>query len=315
MNNTRWILAFDSSCGRCRRISDAVAEVAQGRLEVLPLTNAEVSQWRRQILGPDPEWAPTLLRVDAAGVPRLWMGRSMSVPMVRLLGPRATGRLLRILGELRAADYGQAPAEGVGRRQLFHIGAGAAVVGAMMLGGRLEAKANPAETWVRANLGRLPQTYDEIVAHSVEYRRAIYVRLSPAIQSTMWTEQLTRYRDARPDMSAAQHEAIVSALAVTSNPATFEPANLSTVPPDIDRLRAAMSSAFGHEETRRLIARLGPDDLTFVDSNCSCHTTSDCSAGYECAQDNTCPGGLRGRGCGDLGLYACSGDCNSSTDS
>jgi hypothetical protein len=49
-SEARWILAFDASCGRCGEIARAAAQVAENKLEVLPLTHPEVQQWRRQAL-------------------------------------------------------------------------------------------------------------------------------------------------------------------------------------------------------------------------------------------------------------------------
>src|SRR5882757_1299577 len=59
-HHERWVLAFDASCGTCRQISGVAGEACDGKLEVLPLADANVRQWREQSLGVDAEWAPTL---------------------------------------------------------------------------------------------------------------------------------------------------------------------------------------------------------------------------------------------------------------
>jgi hypothetical protein len=52
MSNTAagWLLAFDASCGTCRKISSAVVDVCVRKLEVLPLLHPDVRQWREQSL-------------------------------------------------------------------------------------------------------------------------------------------------------------------------------------------------------------------------------------------------------------------------
>jgi hypothetical protein len=54
-NRTRWILAFDSSCGRCREISARVVQASGGKLEVLPFIAPDVKRWRVQSLGSRPD--------------------------------------------------------------------------------------------------------------------------------------------------------------------------------------------------------------------------------------------------------------------
>ncbi|WP_218023365.1 hypothetical protein, partial [Nocardia altamirensis] len=77
MNDNRWILAFDSSCAKCRRISDIVTEVAGDRLDTRPLTDPDVVRWRHDSLGPTAAWRPTLLRVSGTGV-RGWTGAALT---------------------------------------------------------------------------------------------------------------------------------------------------------------------------------------------------------------------------------------------
>jgi len=83
------VLAFDATCGTCRRISGAVEQACEGRLEVLPLADLDVRRWREETLGVDAEWAPTLLRVGSERV-RAWTGPAMAAPLVRWLGPITT---------------------------------------------------------------------------------------------------------------------------------------------------------------------------------------------------------------------------------
>lgn len=193
----RRILAFDSSCGGCRRISDAVARACDGRLEVLPLAHPDVVAWRERAFGPDAPFAPTLLEVGE-GTVRGWHGRSMAARMVRSLGVRTTS-VLRALGQLRAESGSgvEESAERVTRKRFLRIGAGVAVAGGLVLTGRMPAFAaeDPARRWAAANRDSLPQTYDGVIAHPMEYRRAIFQQLTPDVRSRLWSEQLTRYQN------------------------------------------------------------------------------------------------------------------------
>ena len=105
---TRWILAFDSSCGRCARISAGVAQTCDGKLEVVSLARPEIARWRELSLGPNPRWAPTLLRVNENRV-QGWTGLSMVGPMIRALGLRSTINVLRTLGRQQTELTGNRP--------------------------------------------------------------------------------------------------------------------------------------------------------------------------------------------------------------
>ncbi len=100
LSETRWVLAFDASCATCRQVSAVVVQACEGRLEVLPLSRPDVRSWREQALGAEPRWVPTLLRVEGDKA-RAWTGVGMAMPLARRLGPAATVRVLRGLGQMR----------------------------------------------------------------------------------------------------------------------------------------------------------------------------------------------------------------------
>ena len=112
-DTARWILAFDSSCGRCARISASVAQTCDGKLEVVSLARPEIARWRELSLGPNPRWAPTLLRVNDKRV-QGWTGLSMVGPMIRALGLRSTINVLRTLGRQQTELTGNRPEPSVG---------------------------------------------------------------------------------------------------------------------------------------------------------------------------------------------------------
>jgi hypothetical protein len=76
----RWILAFDASCEKCRKISSAVARACDGKLELLSLAHPDVSRWREQSLGSRASWTPTLIKVQADKI-RSWTGTAMGFPL------------------------------------------------------------------------------------------------------------------------------------------------------------------------------------------------------------------------------------------
>lgn len=105
---------------------------------------------------------------------------------------------------------------------------------------------------------RLPETYDEFIAHPMARRRAIYQGLSPRTRSRFWAEQLSRYRAAHADLTAEQQRILDEVEEIVSDEATFAP--ISEPHPDLARLGDAAISAFGLDEARRLMATLSPEE-------------------------------------------------------
>jgi hypothetical protein len=166
MDSTRWVLAFDSSCGRCTRISASIWQASGGKIEVLPLAHPDVARWRAMSLGHNPRWAPTLLRVREERV-RAWTGLSMVGPVIQTLGLRSTINVLRALGRQRGETVGnevESGARGILDRALHQFGSGLLIAGGLVLAGMLSVGPDPARSWVKANLDRLPQKYDDLAA-------------------------------------------------------------------------------------------------------------------------------------------------------
>jgi hypothetical protein len=329
-SGTRWVLAFDASCGTCRQISAVVAQACEGRLEVLPLSQPEVQSWREQALGAQAPWAPTLLRIDGGGV-HGWTGVSMAVPLARRLGPRPTVRVLRGLGQLRhqAAGHLDGPAQegsrgkAMGRSQFLRLGAGALVAGGLIITGRApafaEREADAASIWVGKNQGRLPQRYAELITYPESYRKAVFRTLSPRIRSQLWVEHLNAYRAAHPALSAEQAEMIGRATVIMGRESTFvtKQDGRSAVHRQLDDLRAAAVHAFGHDEAYALLAALGPSTrkpaaamfaATAQGGDCECSVDSNwCDGGTgQCSQNGTCRWHTD---CGVGYLYWCDGVC------
>ncbi|WP_141716621.1 bacteriocin fulvocin C-related protein [Streptomyces sp. SID4917] len=301
-------MAFDATCGTCTAISSAVAEASDGKLEVLPLTDPDVQGWRRQSMGLDPEWTPTLLRVDGPAV-RAWTGPAMTVPLVRRLGPGATVRVLRALGRLRhEAKHGssQPDSKSIGRKQFLQLCGGIAAAATLTMMGKTPAFAQSsqpqAQAWVEANKGNLPRTYTEITKHSEPYRKAILRALPPQDRTQLWLDHFEHYRAAHPDLSASQTQVIDQARELAPKLLLSE----EDVSQKVRRLEDVAKREFGREGAADLLARLGPADAGLGPlAYCSCATESD-----------YCSGSCRRGGCtiipsdcGFLYQYDCNGLC------
>ncbi|WP_163509806.1 bacteriocin fulvocin C-related protein [Fodinicola acaciae] len=294
-----------------------------GRLEVVPLGRADVTAWRQQALGPDPVWAPTLIRLDEDV--RAWTGPRMALPLVRRLGPRASMRVLSALGELRRPD--KPSKNSLTRGQFLRLGGGAAVAAGVLLTSSSPAlgadrQRSQAREWVAANAGKLPQRYDEVVAHAPAYRRAIYEASSPAVRSQLWVEQLTRQRGAH--LSAAQRDLLDKVLALATDEATFsdDPATRSAARPRIDALRDTAKQVFERDQVHAMFVSLGPALQPGVVAPeacdvCECSTEDDwCSKPARYCREITCsrecdqPHGCHCFSlCGFLYSYECNGYC------
>ncbi|MEU4491233.1 bacteriocin fulvocin C-related protein [Streptomyces purpurascens] len=308
----RWVLAFDGSCATCRKISSAVSHACDGKLEVLPLDDTRVQDWRERAYGTDAPWAPTLLRAGTGRV-RAWTGAAMTPPLLRRLGPRSTLRVLRALGDLRRADAhhtADRPVTGrtLRRAQFLRAGAGLVVAAGVIMRGSTPAFAEneheAARRWVLAHRGALPTTYDDVVAHPLSHRRAIHEALPPKARSGLWAEHLRRFGADHPQLSAAQRRVWDRAVAVASDPATFE----GEPPAEVAELGRAAREAFGPDGARAMLAVLGPaSEAAPPPPNCECNRID-----VYCGWDGDCiDNGCRhtSAGCGSLYIYPCNGLC------
>ncbi|UQI45851.1 bacteriocin fulvocin C-related protein [Streptomyces sp. HU2014] len=305
----RWVIAFDSSCCRCRAMADEVKGYAGSRLDVMPLDDPRVQAWRTQALGSRPPHAPTLIRVADREAPvRAWTGWPMGVRLALRLGPRSTARLLRALGsEGRAPDV---PAEGMGRGRFVRL-AGLGVVAAVLGGGPVSeaSAASPAEKWVEANRARLPREYEAFAAHEMSYRQAIFAALAPADRSRLWLDHLTWYRASRPDLTAEQRRVLDRAQVLFGRESTFTGSVDATLHQELESLRKDAVAALGQEEGRAALATLGPVPAAPL-PGCGCSCVSDwCSSSncVCCVRDCWCQPKLNG--CGTAFAYMCTGTC------
>jgi hypothetical protein len=315
MNDTgsRWVLAFDAACGKCRAISAVVSDAGAGKLEMLPLAHPDVQEWRNERFGDRAPWVPTLINASAGRV-RVWTGPAMAVPLLRRLGPRSTVRVINALGRLQRAETATT-GRTIDRKQFLRFGAGAVAAIGLVVAGKTPAFAatekSDARAWVEANRDRLPETYDAVVGRPMAYRKAIYQASSPQVRSRLWVEQLRRYRAARSDLTKAQVTVLDEALTIASDHTTFdyERSDFSAVISRVDKLSESARTEFGTDAARDVLATLGPADNVAQPADedfCNCAVI-----------DSYCWGLRHGgncivipvRDCGTLLLYVCDGLC------
>jgi hypothetical protein len=145
----RLVLGFDAGCMTCSGLAKRIEETVGGRLEIRNLTDPMMERWRGHALGEDAPWAPTLVEIEGSTV-RAWTGAQMGVRLARRLGPAATWRVAKILGEMKK-DGGpeRSPYAGLSRSQ-FLKGVGGVVVGMSVLSGTrsFAAPAEAREHWL-----------------------------------------------------------------------------------------------------------------------------------------------------------------------
>ena len=130
----RLVLGFDARCMTCNGLAQRIEEAVGDRLEIRSLNDPMMRQWRRQALGENAPWAPTLIEVNGSVV-RAWTGVRMGAHSAHKLGPAVTWRLAKILGEMRKEGSAErSPYYGLSRSQ-FLKGVGGAVVGMSVLSG------------------------------------------------------------------------------------------------------------------------------------------------------------------------------------
>jgi hypothetical protein len=93
------VLGFDAGCVVCRDLARRVEEQVGNKLEVRPLHDPQVAHWRKQALGEEAPWAPTLIEVKGGGV-KAWTGLGRGIALSRRVGPAATWRVMQVIGEM-----------------------------------------------------------------------------------------------------------------------------------------------------------------------------------------------------------------------
>lgn len=94
----RLVLGFDAGCTACSDLAQRIENQAGDKLEVRSLRDTQVEHWRRQALGEDTVWAPTLIEVQSGEV-KAWTGPKMCLNLSRFLGPIATWQVMQALVE------------------------------------------------------------------------------------------------------------------------------------------------------------------------------------------------------------------------
>jgi hypothetical protein len=300
----RWVLAFDVSCGKCRKISRAVADVCDGMLEILPLTHHDVWRWRQQALGGQAAWAPTLIKVQANNI-RAWTGMRMGIALMRHLGPQSMMRILAAVGrEWSSRNEGMFDPTDKKVSSILQIGIGLrAMAGSLRMGRsfRVGAPGVDPRSWAEVNEGLLSLSYNELVKYPTPYRNAILGTLPLEMQSQLWIEHLNRYRTAHPDLLQEQIEVIDCAVALI--PRVFD--NEQDPADGLERLEQAAKRVFG-DEARAVIATFGPADSGLSGLTCDCAKENDwCGSNTHCESADCTPASH----CGTFLRYTCNGRC------
>ncbi|MEU7206030.1 bacteriocin fulvocin C-related protein [Streptomyces sp. NPDC045470] len=307
---TEWLLAFDAGCGACSEVAGEIGGLMDDRLTMAGLGDAPVRALRRQALGDDPPFVPTLLAVQGDRV-RAWTGPALSVRLCRLLGPAGSLRVVRALNRTDVLVHGD-------RRRLLKAVPGLAL-GAFLVSGGLAAPAmaSPgrrmtaaaAEEWA-AGLERLPTGYREVTALPMPQRRAVYARVPDRAKAGLWLEHVQRYRAAHPELSGPRTAMLEKVAAAV--PALF--AGTGAWPAaEADRLREESVAVLGPDVSFAALGVLGPADspapaapgTSRLLMNCDCHKgASGCSS---CG--NSVPCTPQASGCGWLWQQNCDGVC------
>ncbi|MGH3148240.1 MAG: hypothetical protein ACRDTR_20855 [Rubrobacter sp.] len=137
-DESRLVLGFDAGCHTCSELAKRIEERVGDRVEIRSLNDPVMDHWRKEALGDDAPWAPTLVEVEGGKV-QAWTGVRMGVRLSRALGPVTTWRVMQVLGEanadLRLADSTPVRAVSGLTRGQFLKGVGGAAVAISVLSG------------------------------------------------------------------------------------------------------------------------------------------------------------------------------------
>lgn len=311
-----WILAFDAECSTCSDAAERVRIATGDRLTVAGLEEESIRRTRRLALGENPPWAPTLLAVDGDRV-RAWTGARLSVRLAWLLGPARSVRVARALAGSRALA-------GPPRRSVLRVVPGAALGAFLISGGlvtpasaagrRTESACQKARKWAAANKHNLPTNYDEVVSHSMVYRKAIFAESTPEVRGQLLATQLQRYQTRQAGLSAAQRQLLDRAITMVRWVHRAGPSKRTTAA--LKDLKSAMIGAFGAATAQQLLATLGPVDprertaSVSVQDTCPCSSwDSWCDAPTTCTEYVPPDCSQTSFGCGSALLQPCDGRC------
>lgn len=216
----RLVLGVDNDCAYCAGMAASIEERFGDRLEIQALDNPQVEEWRKQSLGNNTPWTPTLIEKNGDTV-KAWTGYGMGVALTRKLGPVETWRLMQLLGEFRRSFGHEVRREDLAAgepgveftRSGFLAMATKSVAGALVASTVLGAMARPAEaaSWPRCKRGEFGGPYTDVgvitrsgVAYVHVYNRnalggiPVHVRLQGWDQSgSAWVPPLSWRRIGR----------------------------------------------------------------------------------------------------------------------
>ncbi|WDZ86325.1 bacteriocin fulvocin C-related protein [Micromonospora cathayae] len=253
---------------------------------------------------------------------RAWTGVRMGSRLAMRLGPRRTVSVLRALADLDRegqSDENQADS-GIGRRGVLRLSAGAGIAAALLVAGKVPAFAAQesrvlaaGRNWAQLNQSPRVGQYDELARFPVAYRPAIFAALSPSVRSSLWVEQVKRYRSAHRELTAEQARVLDGFEAIVANVDTYTYES-SAVQARVKAIEAAGIAAFGQSEACRLMSTLGPVDTaeTFGSSGNSAEpapaVACNCNRGSGCQPSCSCVGcSSSWPGCGCAGIWTCDG--------
>nr|WP_245877456.1 bacteriocin fulvocin C-related protein [Streptomyces glaucescens] len=156
-------------------------------------------------------------------------------------------------------------------------------------------------------MDRLPRTYEEIIRHTVPYRKAIVKALSPEERTAIWLANIDRYRQDHPHATTAQRQVMDRASALAARVFVSPGDHIE----EMRRLSMRAKEELGVQEAEAMAMRIGPADPPAIQArsaDCSCSTQdcTCCAGGYYC---------LRGgctvipSDCGLFWLFDCNGRC------
>lgn len=96
----RLVLGFDGGCLSCSMLAEDIRRRVGQKLGILSLRDPRVQEWRKEALGEDAPWVPTLFEFDGEKV-RVWTGLRMGLALTHSLGFADTWRVMQALGEMR----------------------------------------------------------------------------------------------------------------------------------------------------------------------------------------------------------------------
>src|SRR5918994_1677836 len=185
----RLVLGFDAGCMTCSRLAERIEDRVGDRIEIRSLNDPAMAHWRREALGENAPWAPTLVEVEPGKV-RAWTGARMAARLSRVLGPVATWRMMQVLGEANA-DHELADSTAVNAisgltRGQFLKGVGGAAVAVSILGGTGKLPA-PAEAAVSVRVEEIVGSELVSIARRVAERKDVR-----NVMDTVWREKVRR---------------------------------------------------------------------------------------------------------------------------